>query len=172
MLSRRELMQRGATLAGGALALGKVPSALADGHGPHVAGMNIVMFITDQERAIQHFPRGWSRRHLPGFTRLQRHGLTFENAFCNACMCSPTRATMLTGYFAAQHGVKYTLEENMSDCDFPQVELPQKVPSRRVQRLVAEGRNRAPGHDPREPRDEAERSAAVPTHFSTSGQAR
>jgi arylsulfatase A-like enzyme len=85
--------------------------------------MNILVFITDQERAIQHFPPGWARRHLPGTTRLQRYGLTFENTFCSACMCSPTRATLLTGYFPAQHGVKYTLEENMPDDQFPQVEL-------------------------------------------------
>ena len=124
MLTRRELLERGAAMAGGAFALGRVPSAWAVAQKPSVAGMNIVIFITDQERAIQHFPRGWSRRHLPGFTRLQRHGLTFENAFCNACMCSPTRATLLTGYFTAQHGVKYTLEESMSGRRFPQVELP------------------------------------------------
>jgi arylsulfatase A-like enzyme len=86
--------------------------------------MNIVVFITDQERAIQHFPRDWARRNLPGLTRLQRHGLTFENAFCNSCMCSPSRATLMTGYFPAQHGVKYTLEDNMADDEFPQVELP------------------------------------------------
>jgi choline-sulfatase len=123
MLSRRELLERGAAIAGGAFALGRVPSGWARTERPRVAGMNIVLFVTDQERAIQHFPRGWSRRHLPGFTRLQRHGLTFENAFCNACMCSPTRATLLTGYFPAQHGVKYTLEDNMPDDEFPQVEL-------------------------------------------------
>jgi choline-sulfatase len=122
MLNRRELLQKGATVAAGTLALGRVPTAW--GKKPPVAGMNIVLFITDQERAIQHFPRGWSRRHLPGFTRMQRHGLTFENAFCNACMCSPTRATLLTGYFTAQHGVKYTLEEDMPDDQYPQVELP------------------------------------------------
>src|SRR5947207_1729179 len=122
MLNRRELLQKGATVAAGTLALGRVP--LAWGQQPPLGGMNIVLFITDQERAIQHFPRGWSRRHLPGFTRLQRNGLTFENAFCNACMCSPTRATLLTGYFTAQHGVKYTLEESMSDQQYPQVELP------------------------------------------------
>src|SRR5436305_6107538 len=123
MLSRRELLQRGAAVAGPALVLGRVPDALA---GPRtgVAGMNIVVFITDQERVIQHFPRDWARRHLPGLTRLQNHGLTFENAFCNACMCSPSRATLMTGYFSAQHGVKYTLEENMPDDEFPQVELP------------------------------------------------
>jgi choline-sulfatase len=124
MLSRRELLQKGATVAGGALALGRLPSAWAAGQKPPVAGMNILMFISDQERAIQHFPRGWSQRNLPGFTRLQRNGLTFENAFCSACMCSPTRATLMTGYFPAQHGVKYTLEEDMPDDKYPQVELP------------------------------------------------
>jgi choline-sulfatase len=123
LLSRRELLQRGAAIAGPALALGRVPDALGRSR-EGVAGMNIIMFITDQERAIQHFPRDWARRHLPGLTRLQNHGLTFENAFCNACMCSPSRATLMTGYFPAQHGVKYTLEENMPDDEFPQVELP------------------------------------------------
>ena len=123
MLSRRDLLHRGAVVAGGALALGRPPAAWATGRQRSVAGMNVLMFITDQERAIQHFPPGWARRHLPGMTRLQRHGLTFENAFCSACMCSPTRATLLTGYFPAQHGVKYTLEEDMADDQFPQVEL-------------------------------------------------
>lgn len=127
MLSRREVLQKGAMVAGGALALGRLPSAWGAGQSPRVAGMNIILFISDQERAIQSFPRGWSRRHLPGFTRLQRHGLTFENAFCSACMCSPTRATLLTGYFPAQHGVKYTLEDNMPADQYPQVELPQNL---------------------------------------------
>lgn len=90
---------------------------------PSAAGMNVVMFITDQDRAIQHFPPGWAKRNLPGLTRLQRHGLTFERAFTNACMCSPARATLLTGYMPAQHGVKYTLEENMPAEQYPQVEL-------------------------------------------------
>jgi arylsulfatase A-like enzyme len=123
MLNRRELLQKGATVTAGTFALGRVPTAW--GQDQPVAGMNIVLFISDQERAIQHFPPGWSRRHLPGFTRLQRNGLTFENAFCATAMCSPTRATMFTGYFPAQHGVKYTLEEDMDKAKWPQVELSQ-----------------------------------------------
>lgn len=88
-----------------------------------VAGMNVLLFMTDQQRAIQHFPPGWAKRNLPGLTRLQRHGITFENAFTNACMCSPARSTLMSGYFPAQHGVKYTLETNMPAPQYPQVEL-------------------------------------------------
>ncbi len=88
-----------------------------------VAGMNVLMFMTDQQRAIQHFPPGWAKRNLPGLTQLQQHGMTFNNAFTNACMCSPARSTLMSGYFPAQHGVKYTLEEDMPSPQYPQVEL-------------------------------------------------
>jgi choline-sulfatase len=94
-----------------------------------MAGMNVVLFVTDQDRAIQHFPPGWTEKNLPGLTRLQRHGVTFRNAFTNACMCSPARATMMTGYFPAQHGVKYTLEEDMPADQYPQVEMPPDLPN-------------------------------------------
>ncbi|MGH2615608.1 MAG: sulfatase-like hydrolase/transferase [Thermomicrobiales bacterium] len=94
-----------------------------------VSGMNVLVFITDQERAIMHFPRGWEAENMPAATRLRRHGLTFNQAFCNACMCSPSRATLLTGYFPAQHGVKDTLEENMPDDQFPQTPLPLDLPN-------------------------------------------
>ena len=56
-------------------------------------------------------------------TRLQEHGMLFENAFTNACMCSPARSTLMSGYFPAQHGVKYTLETDMPAPQYPQVEL-------------------------------------------------
>jgi choline-sulfatase len=88
-----------------------------------IEGMNVLVFLTDQQRAIQHFPRGWATRNMPGVERLQRHGVSFENAFTNACMCSPARSTFLTGYFPAQHGVKYTLESSMPASQYPQVEL-------------------------------------------------
>jgi arylsulfatase A-like enzyme len=88
-----------------------------------IAGMNVLVFLTDQQRAIQHFPRGWAKRNMPALTQLQSRGMTFENACTNACMCSPARSTFLTGYFPAQHGVKYTLESSMPASQYPQVEL-------------------------------------------------
>lgn len=105
------------------LGLGSLARARQRGPGHHLT-KNVVLFMPDQERAVQHFPVHWEKDNLPGMTRLKKHGLTFENAFTNACMCSPARSTWMTGYFPAQHGVQYTLEENMSDPPNPQVELP------------------------------------------------
>ena len=115
----------GSLLHGGSLA-GEPGAAAAVENAPpaSLAGMNVVIFITDQERAIQHFPRGWARQNLPGLTQLQRRGLTFTNAFTNACMCSPARSTLMSGYFPAQHGVKYTLEDDMQPPANPQASLP------------------------------------------------
>lgn len=128
-LTRKQLLGTGASAAAAALlAQGTgIEGALAAGKGGRrdVAGMNIVLILTDQERAIQHFPPNWLRQNLPGMRRLRQHGVSFERAFTNACMCSPARSTLMSGYFPAQHGVKYTLEEDMPFPEYPhQVELP------------------------------------------------
>jgi choline-sulfatase len=129
-ITREELLKGAAVAAPALLVGGRAATAAAKAgrrikHGARrTEGMNVVVFLTDQQRAVQHFPPGWTRRNLPGHTRLQQHGMTFSNAFTNACMCSPARSTFLTGYFPAQHGVKYTLEQNMPAPQYPQVELP------------------------------------------------
>jgi len=128
--TRKELIGSGvaaaaaAALPWGGSGVEEALGAPRDGRGRDLKGMNMILFISDQERAIQHFPKHWLRRNLPGMRRLRRHGIAFERAFTSACMCSPSRATMMTGYFPAQHGVKYTLEENMTRKKNPQVEMP------------------------------------------------
>jgi choline-sulfatase len=123
-MTRRELM----AAATGAVALPFLNNSAEAASPPPAKSsglrMNLVIFMTDQERKIQHFPVGWEEQNLPGLTRLKKNGLTFENAFTNACMCSPARATIQTGFFPAQHGVKYTLESAMTTAQYPQVQLP------------------------------------------------
>jgi choline-sulfatase len=92
-------------------------------------GMNVILFLTDQERAIQHFPPGWAKQNLPGQTQLKKNGLTFARAFCAASMCSPSRSSMMTGYFPAQTGVKWTLEQTMHGPKYPQQVLPMDLPN-------------------------------------------
>ena len=122
--TRRKLLGTAAAGAAAASPIGKALAAMPRrGQGRSVEGMNLVIFMTDQERAIQHFPPDWSRRHLPGMTRLQDTGVTFSNAVTNACMCTPARTTWMTGLYPAQHGCKWTLETDMADDQYPQMEL-------------------------------------------------
>lgn len=72
---------------------------------------NILIVITDQERQPMHWPENWARDNLPNRRRLADTGLTFTRSFCNAAMCSPSRSTLFTGLYPAQHGVVSTLTE-------------------------------------------------------------
>ncbi len=127
-INRRDLLQ--ATAAGvSLLTMTEGATQPASAMAPWKSSLpNILIFITDQDRGVQNFPRNWERDNLPGITRLKKHGLTFENAFTNSCMCTPARVTWLTGYFPAQHGAKYTLEEDMPASDYPQGEMPLPFP--------------------------------------------
>lgn len=66
---------------------------------------NILILITDQERSLQHWPESFSKEYLPAMERLKRHGMAFQRHFTNSCMCSPSRATLLTSQFPARTGV-------------------------------------------------------------------
>ena len=121
-LSRRLFLKSCAAL--GAVTAGQpllnlfVPQAHASGAiPPATAGMNLILFITDQERALQWFPSGWAEKHLPAFTALCTNGVRFDRAFANTCMCTPSRNTIFTGLFPAQHRSSDTLTEG-----FPQSE--------------------------------------------------
>ncbi len=64
---------------------------------------DMILIITDEQRATQHFPLGWEEKNLPTLTFLKQNGFSFDRAFCNTCMCSPSRATLFTGTYPAKH---------------------------------------------------------------------
>ncbi|HEX8742279.1 MAG TPA: sulfatase-like hydrolase/transferase [Thermoleophilaceae bacterium] len=74
---------------------------------------NLLLIITDQQRAPMHWPDepGWLRQLTPADHDLAGTGLTFTDAICSTCMCSPSRATLYTGLYPTQHGVTLTLTE-------------------------------------------------------------
>ncbi len=136
-LTRKQLLGAGAGAAAAAVlspSFGLADKAMAAAKpgaagGKGLGGKNVILFLTDQERLIQHFPPNWARENLPGLRRLTRNGLSFESACTAACMCSPSRSSLMTGFFPAQHGVKYTLESNMPADEYPQVNLPTSLPN-------------------------------------------
>ena len=61
---------------------------------------NILILMTDEQRAARDWPAGWADANLPSLGRLRAHGINFNSAFANACQCSPSRSTFLTGTYA------------------------------------------------------------------------
>lgn len=70
---------------------------------------NLLLIVTDQERPPMFWPEGLAEERMPSRRRLLRHGISFEAATCNTAMCSPSRASLLTGLMPAQTGVVDTL---------------------------------------------------------------
>jgi len=56
--------------------------------------LNIVFLFGDQERYVPQWP---AKLSLPGHERLQQEGVTFENHYTSAIMCTPSRSVLMTG---------------------------------------------------------------------------
>src|SRR5262245_59054332 len=66
---------------------------------------NLVFILTDNQRAWTLGCYGNSDIRTPHIDRLARNGTLFTRAFSSNAVCSPTRATYLTGLLPSQHGI-------------------------------------------------------------------
>lgn len=81
---------------------------------------NILFVFTDQERYFRTLPAGLS---LPGHDWLKKRGVSFEQHYCPAVMCTSSRAVLMTGLQTADNRM-------FENADMPYVgALSQKVPT-------------------------------------------
>ena len=74
---------------------------------------NIIFVLTDDQR---YDAVGFLNEEIrtPNMDRLAAEGVHFRNAFVTTSLCSPSRASILTGLYAHAHGVVDNLERSLS----------------------------------------------------------
>lgn len=70
-----------------------------------MAQPNVVFIMSDQHRFDCLGCNGHPQIHTPHLDALCRSGVNFTSAFCPAPICSPARASLLTGVWPTEHGV-------------------------------------------------------------------
>src|SRR5688500_4959000 len=79
---------------------GSLPIARAEGRPP-----NVVILLADNQSPWTLGCYGNTDIRTPHIDRLAREGALFEHCYSSNAVCSPTRATLLTGLIPSQHGV-------------------------------------------------------------------
>jgi len=74
---------------------------------------NILLVFVDNQPAKMLGCSGNEEIHTPNLDRLAENGVRFSEAYCPNAMCSPCRASVLTGLMPSQHGVHTWLNDNM-----------------------------------------------------------
>lgn len=83
---------------------------------------NILFMLTDDQRWDALGLAGHRHLRTPNLDRLGREGVHFRNAFCTTSLCSPSRASILSGLYAHAHGVVDNFTEYPAELpSFPRV---------------------------------------------------
>ena len=73
--------------------------------------LNIVVIVADNQSAEAIGAYGNRDVATPHIDRLAHDGIRFDRAYAASGMCSPTRATLLTGLMPSQHGLHDALHD-------------------------------------------------------------
>jgi N-acetylglucosamine-6-sulfatase len=72
---------------------------------------NVLFILCDDLRPMALGCYGNPHVKTPNIDRLAREGVRFANMFCTTSLCSPSRASILTGLYAHNHGVRDNFSE-------------------------------------------------------------
>jgi arylsulfatase A-like enzyme len=79
---------------------------------------NVLLIFVDNQPASMLGCSGNTEIHTPNLDRLAEHAVRFSEAYCPNAMCSPCRASVLTGLMPSQHGV-HTWLDDATIADWP-----------------------------------------------------
>ncbi len=76
---------------------------------------NILFILSDDQGAWAMHCAGTPELYTPNLDRIARSGMRFDNFFCVSPVCSPARASLLTGRIPSAHGVLDWLRDGNVD---------------------------------------------------------
>ena len=76
---------------------------------------NVLVILTDDQGRGDYSAFGTRDIRTPNMDRLFHDGMTFQNFFANSCVCSPSRAALLTGCYPDRVGVPGVIREETPD---------------------------------------------------------
>lgn len=76
---------------------------------------NIILIMADNQPADLLGCYGNDEVRTPHLDGLAQRGVQFDNAYCVNAMCSPCRASVLTGLMPSQHGIHNWLDDRLMD---------------------------------------------------------
>ena len=76
---------------------------------------NIILIMADNQPADLLGCYGNDEVRTPHLDALAKRGRQFAQAYCVNAMCSPCRASVLTGLMPSQHGLHNWLDDNLMD---------------------------------------------------------
>jgi uncharacterized sulfatase len=86
--------------------------AIAAAAGKQSRRPNVIAIVTDDQSDWGMGAYGNRDIHTPNMDRIANEGMLFTNSFVNTPVCSPSRATYLSGLYPTQHTIIDFLDEN------------------------------------------------------------
>jgi arylsulfatase A-like enzyme len=86
-------------------------AALQAADAPRTSRPNVLFILCDDLRWNAMSCAGHPALKTPNIDRIANEGVRFANAFCTTSLCSPSRASILTGLYGHSHGVRDNFTE-------------------------------------------------------------
>ena len=104
---------------------------------------NVLFILTDDQRYDALSCMGHPYLKTPHIDGLANEGLLFKNHFCTTSLCSPSRASILSGLYAHSHGVSNNFTESQRawsafqcDCKIQAIKRPMSASGTWVKKMI------------------------------------
>lgn len=123
-MNRREFLRKSSLgLAGLGLLRESGGALFAEGKAASKRPPNFLFILTDQQRWDALGASGNKHMHTPNLDRLAKEGVRFDNCYVAQALCSPSRASILSGLYPHSHKVRDNIYNTADVTSMPEYNM-------------------------------------------------